>query len=85
MMTNQINDQDISECIKNCAEDNKYWFNKQQIAEHLDVSLDAIQDLLKESESIVINRQGELTTRELYKQKTPFLDKLINTLKNKIE
>jgi len=34
MMTNQINDQDISECIKNCAEDNKYWFNKQQIAEH---------------------------------------------------
>lgn len=85
MISNQIKDQDITECIKNCANDNKYWFNKQQIAEQLDVSLEAIQDLLKKTQTIVINGQGELTTRELYKQKTPFLDKLINTLKNKIE
>ena len=85
MTTNQIKDQDITECIENCALDNKYWFNQTQIAAYLEVPLGAIHDSIKDSETIVINSLGELTTRELYKQKTPFLDKLMHTLKNKID
>jgi len=85
MTANQIKDQDISECIKNCAIDNKYWFNQTQIAAQLEVPLDAIQDMIKDSDIIVANSLGELTTRDLYKQKTPFLDKLMHTLKNKID
>ena len=85
MTTKQIKSQDIATCIENCVIDNDYWIDKKQIAEQLEVSVDAIQDLIKESETIVINAEGELTTRALYKQKTPFFDKLINSIKNKID
>lgn len=85
MIAKQIKAQDIANCIESCVIDNDYWIDKQQIAEQLEVSVDAIQDLIKESETIVINAEGELTTRTLYKQKTPFFNKLLNSLKNKID
>lgn len=85
MTTNQIKDQDIANCIENCAVENDYWIGKQELAEQLDTSVDAIQELIQQSSTIVINAEGELTTRKLYKQKTPFFNKLLDTIKNKID
>ena len=85
MTINQIKDQDIVECIENCALDNKYWFDKKLISEQLHVSIDIIQDIVKNSNNIVINAEGALTTRKLYKQKTPFFNKLLDSIKNKID
>ncbi|WP_158837808.1 hypothetical protein [Polaribacter sp. L3A8] len=86
MTTERIKDLDIVNCINAYAIiDNKYWVNKQQIAKQLDISVNELQDIVKNSETIVINNEGKLTTRKLYQQKTPFLDKLLNTIKNKIE
>lgn len=85
MSTNQIKDQDIVDCIENYAIDNAYWMDKQQVADELQVSVEALREIIQLSSTIVINAEGELTTRKLYKQKTPFYNKLLNTIKNKID
>ncbi|NQX84769.1 MAG: hypothetical protein HRT67_02405 [Flavobacteriaceae bacterium] len=85
MTTNQIKDQDIAHCIESCAIDNEYWIDKEQIAKQLQVPVDVIQKIVKKSQTIVLNSEGELTTRALYKQRTPFFDKLLNSIKNKID
>ncbi|NQX85093.1 MAG: hypothetical protein HRT67_04195 [Flavobacteriaceae bacterium] len=85
MTSNQIKEQDIANCIENCAIESDYWVGKQEIAEYLHTSVDTIQELIQQSLTIVINAEGELTTRKLYKQKTPFFNKLLDTIKNKID
>lgn len=49
------------------------------------LSKDEIENLLKTSSFFVQNKLGKLTTRELYRKKTPFMDKLLDALKNKID
>ncbi|WP_456437408.1 hypothetical protein [Psychroserpens sp.] len=85
MTANYIKDQDVANCIETCVIDKNYWIDKKQIADVLEIPIDDLQDLLKNSQSIVINKEGKLTTRKLYKEKTSFLDKLLDSLKNRID
>jgi len=85
MTSKEIKEQDIVNCIENRVTDNDYWVEKQEIAKELLTSVNTIQELIQQSSTIVINAEGELTTRKLYKQKTPFFNKLLDTIKNKID
>lgn len=80
-----IREEDIAMCIEQCIVDEKYWIDKQKIADQLHITLENIEDVIEKSNIIILNNQGELTTRKLYKQNTPFLGKLLDTIKNKIE
>lgn len=85
MTANYIKDQDVANFIETCVIDKNYWVDKKQIANALEIPIDDLQDFIKDSQFIVINKEGKLTTRKLYKEKTPFLDKLLNSIKNKID
>ncbi|QTD39032.1 hypothetical protein JL193_07220 [Polaribacter batillariae] len=84
-MINKIKDKDVVNCIEQCAVENKYWINKQEVAEKLKSSVDEIESIVLKSNNIILNGDGEITTRELYKKQTPFFNKLLDTFKNKIE
>ncbi len=86
MMTiTQIKDQDIANSIESCAMKNKFWIDEQKIAKQLQTSVNTIQQIVNDSEKIVVKSDGTLTTRDLYRKKTPFFDKLLNNIKNKID
>lgn len=85
MTANKVNYEAIEKCIKTCTSGNDFWVDKEQIAKQMEVSLDDIKAATENSQTIVINAEGKITTRELYRKHTPFFNKLINTFKNKID
>ena len=74
----------IAHHIEQCAIDDDYWLQKSKLFEDLSISLDGLQKILENSDLIVMNSDGELTTRQLYKKRTSFKDRLFNAINNKI-
>ena len=85
MTVNSIKDQDIVKCIETSADNTKYWVDKSKVVENLHIKIEDLQQLIQNSQTIVINKLGQLTTRKLYKEKTPFFDKLLDSIKNRID
>lgn len=80
-----IKEEDIAIYIEQYTIGRDYWVSKQKLADQLHIEPESLVDIIEKSNTIVLNSQGELTTRKLYKQKTPFLGRLLDTIKNKIE
>jgi len=85
MTANQVNGKAIEKYINTCISSTDFWIDQEQIANQMDVSLDEVKTVVKNSQTIVVNAEGKITTRELYRKQTPFFNKLINTLKNRID
>jgi len=85
IVSKQIKDQDLVDSIINCMEGNAYWIAADRLAECLEVSIQEVTQVACQSNVVLINNQQELTTRQLYKEHTPFLGKLIDTFKNRID
>lgn len=62
-----------------------YWKTIDEIAESTDISEGEILDAIDNSGLFVENSNNEYTTLELYKNKTPFITKLLNSFKNSID
>ena len=73
------------ESVLSHSEDKNCWVDLDTIVQDTKLSKDEIENLLKTSSFFVQNKLGKLTTRELYRKKTPFMDKLLDALKNKID
>ncbi|MDC8006026.1 hypothetical protein POV27_18385 [Aureisphaera galaxeae] len=80
-----IKEQDIADSIANCLEGNNYWITADRIAECLEVSVQEVEQIAVQSNKVLINGQGQLTTRQLYKERTPFIGRLMDIFKNRID
>ncbi len=84
-MTDNLTEKKISQYIETHTSENKFWIDLKMLAKEYDLSEGTIEKILSKSENLIQNRNGQLTTRNLYREKESFLVRLINTLKNKID
>lgn len=82
--TNELDDNMIAKHIEQCAVEGDFWLQKKKLFKDLSISSDDLQSIIENSNLIVMNSEGELTTRKLYKKKTAFSDRLFNAINNKI-
>lgn len=83
-MKETITAEEIANYIEKNSSESSFWMDAVLLAKNLDVTRETIEKLTLSSKDMVINAQGGITTRKLYKKRTPLYKKLIDAFKNKI-
>lgn len=80
----EINDK-IYQCIKKEAKDDNVWVDIACVAKELKLTDAKVKDVVYNSDRIVVSKtSGFVTTRDMYRTKTPFMKKLMDNFQNKI-
>lgn len=89
-MEAQIMDRKLKEklanlCVLEQVSDEEFWIDLSTIAKEIELPVNELEELVIESEDFLINKEGKLTTRKLYREKTPFIKKLLHSFVNQID
>ena len=55
-----------------------YWISAKDIAKNNSLTIEELEELIKDNSSFARNKKGLYTTRKMYKKYTPFLSKFLD-------
>lgn len=84
-MTRKIDETDIAKRIDTIADPENYWMDFERVVTDLSIPSGDFEKILSTSHEIIMNDKGKITTRRLYRKNEPFLGKLLDSIRNKIE
>jgi hypothetical protein len=84
-MVDKVIEEKTAQCITNHVTKDEFWVDLKIITQDTEVSINDIKKLIAESGIFVQNKNGQLTTRNIYRKNETFVNKLLNSFKNKID
>jgi len=70
MAIGENKEQSIIRIIEQTVIDDAYWISRERLVDEMNISELEIQDMINDSLEIVVNSDGDLTTRKLYKERS---------------
>lgn len=75
----------IIKSFEESVNESDYWKSIDEISQVSGSSATQVTQVIKNFDEFVENNNNKFTTKNLYKNKTPFFTKFIHSLKNKID